>query len=109
MIMKTPSTQLGVRKSSETDAESAPRKSGSFARDTHSYTSAERHVVLDKSFDAPLADRPLSVEELHDVSMTFFRREVYWSFLIFVDRVESRLRGCDGVHQQIFADAQIAS
>ena len=80
------------------DTASIPGKSSLLARDTHADARSQRHVVLDERFDAPLADRPLPIEELDDVSMTFFCREVDGAFLIFVDRVESRLRGCYGVH-----------
>ena len=41
--------------------------------------------------------------------MALFRREVDGAFLIFVDGVESRLCGCDGIYEQIFAHAKIAS
>ena len=40
--------------------------------------------------------------------MTFFRREVDGALLIFINGVESRLCGYDGVHEQIFAHAKVA-
>ena len=81
------------------DTASIPGEARPLARDAHPNASPQRHVVLDESFDTPLADRPLPIQELDDVSMPFFRREVDGALLIFVDRVESRLCGCDGVHQ----------
>ena len=80
------------------DTASIPREPGLLASNTHPDACPQRHVVLHERFDAPLADRPLPIEELDDVSMTFFRREVDGALLIFVDRVESRLCGCDGIY-----------
>ena len=79
------------------DTASIPREPGFLASNTHPYASPQRHVVLDERFDTPLADRPLPIQELDDLAVALFRREVDGAFLIFVDRVEARLRGCDGI------------
>ena len=76
-----------------------PGEARLLASNAHADARPQGHVVLHKSFDTSLADRPLPIQELDDVSVTFFCREVDGALLIFVDRVESRLCGCDGVHQ----------
>ena len=80
------------------DTASVPREPGLLSGNTHPYASSQGHVVLDEGFDTPLADRSLAVQELDDLAVALFCREVDGAFLIFVDRVESRLCGCYGIY-----------
>ena len=81
------------------DTASAPGEARLLARDTHADARAERHVVLDERFDTPLADRPLPIQELDDVSMAFFRREVDGAFLVFVNWIQSCFRRYDRIYE----------
>ena len=78
---------------------STPGEARLLSSNTHADARSQGHVVLDEGFDTPLADRSLAVQELDDLSMTFFRREVDGAFLIFVNWIQPSLCGYDGVHQ----------